>query len=360
MVDAWVLSSPDAGRKPKFARQAYSFTPLAPDEVLAEPLFGSWEGNMGHALTGSPMDLCARRGEDVIVLGNSGVVRVLKSGTAVGDLREGDLCRVYCAGELDPAGYPITIMGYDCPGTMGVLARQAKFKRRQLALLPSGGDISLASWAAFSLRYVSAYSNWLLAARAWRIQMGHAYPAGCDVFAWGGGVALAELELAAAEGCRATLITSKDKYRRHALARGIGVIMRGGAADPGAADTLGQIMDRTEGRGAAIFIDNIGADFRVTVRALARQGVIATCGWRDGMTFPLVRASECINRHVHVFTHYAHAREAEDAVALARSIAWYPTITSPVWAWEEIGDLADAYARGEIEDYFPVFAVNDA
>lgn len=356
-TEAWVLSRPDRTGPPRFARQAFSFEDIADDEVLVEPLYGAWEGNMGHALAGSPLDLCDRRGEDEIVLGNSGVVRVLRCGRDVQDLRAGDTCLVFCAGDLDPWGYSVTILGYDCPGTMGVLARQAKFKRRQLIPLPPGGNIDLLSWAAFSLRYISAFSNWKAASGAWRLQMDRAYPKACHVVAWGGGVALAELELAVLSGCQATLITSRDRYRQQASDAGIGTIARPSSNDGNASDLMARIMDRTGGEGASIFVDNIGANFRLTMRALARQGVITTCGWREGMTFPLARAVECMNRHIHVFTHCAHVDEATEAVAFAHETGWAPRITGQVWGWEAIGELAASYARGETDDYFPMFAI---
>ena len=356
-TEAWVLRRPDADSRPTFTLGAFSFAGIGPDEVLAAPIYGCWEGNMEHAIAGSPIDLCRQRGETGIVLGNAGVVRALRCGDAVQHVRPGDLCMVFCAGELDPAGYPRNIMGFDCPGSMGVLAREAKFRSHQLIALPVRSRLSPRQWAAFSLRYVTAWSNWASASRVWRVQMDEAFPQRCDVAGWGGGVSFAELELAQREGCNATLITSHPLHAEAASRRGIGVVPRGRAGGDDAR-ILDALRERTRDRGVSIFIDNIGANFRLTLRALARQGVVTTCGWREGMMFPLPRAAECIARHAHVFTHYAPLRHGAEAVAYAESAGWGPQVSDRATPWEDIGRLAEAYAAGEVADYFPTFAIN--
>lgn len=356
-TEAWVLRRPEDGARPSFTLGQFTFADIGPHEILAAPVYGCWEGNMEHALAGSPVDLCRQRGEAEIVLGNAGVVRVLRCGDAVAHVRPGQLCMVFCAGDLDTAGYPRTIMGFDDPGSMGVLAREAKFQAHQLIPLREDSRLSPRQWAAFSLRYVTAWSNWISASQTWRVQMEDAFPQHCDVAAWGGGVALAELDLAQRHGCNTSLITSSADHARSAQERGIGTVPRqpGGGDD---AQILQALRQRTEGRGVAIFIDNIGANFRLTLRALARQGVVTTCGWREGMVFPLPRAAECIARHVHVFTHYAPTRHGAQAVAYAERTGWGPSVSDGVTPWEDIGRLAEAYAAGEVADYFPTFSIN--
>ena len=61
---------------------------------------------MSHALSRSPVDICRQRREEKVVIGNAGVVRVLKAGDGVKSVREGDLCLVFCNGVWDEAGYP--------------------------------------------------------------------------------------------------------------------------------------------------------------------------------------------------------------------------------------------------------------
>ena len=86
-TEAWVLhrGSNDSsdGEPGAFRLEEYSFSELTPHEVLAEPLYGCWEANMTHAVRRSPVDVCRQRGEDRIVIGNGGLVRILQVGDAV-------------------------------------------------------------------------------------------------------------------------------------------------------------------------------------------------------------------------------------------------------------------------------------
>jgi hypothetical protein len=53
------------------------------------------------------------------------------------------------------------------------------------------------------------------------------------------------------------------------------------------------MRELSDGLGAAIFIDNIGAPlYRTTLKALARQNVLATVGWKHGRRTSTLRASE--------------------------------------------------------------------
>src|SRR5829696_7005661 len=131
-TEAWVLyeGSPaqnvDSSPPAELKKEIYSFPDITDHEVLVEPIYGSWEANMSHAIERQPVDICRQRGEEKIVLGNAGVVRVLKPGRRVTDFREGDLCLVFCNGVWDELGYPVKILAYDAPDTMGLLAKQMK------------------------------------------------------------------------------------------------------------------------------------------------------------------------------------------------------------------------------------------
>ena len=78
-TEAWVLHSAasQAGRG-KLVKQPFTFPDILPREVLAKPLYGCVEGNMLHALTRDPVDICEERGEESVVIGNAGVVVVEK------------------------------------------------------------------------------------------------------------------------------------------------------------------------------------------------------------------------------------------------------------------------------------------
>src|SRR5690349_17155408 len=136
-ADAWVLPRGEAAGVPgKLVRETFSFDDIGPDEVLAKPIYGCWEGNMDHAIRRSPIDICELRNESKVVIGNAGVVEIVRRGSNVSTVREGDKCIVFCNGAPDEHGYPITILGYDCPGTMGVLAKTIKMREKQVVRIP--------------------------------------------------------------------------------------------------------------------------------------------------------------------------------------------------------------------------------
>jgi hypothetical protein len=96
---------------------------------------------------------------------------------------------------------------------------------------------------------------------------------------------------------------------------------------------------------------------RVTLKALARQGVITTAGWKEGMMLSIVRAIECINRHQHVHTHYAKYSQGVASVEFAEKTGWAPIPDERVYSFEEIPQLAEDYAAGNLT-CFPTFTVN--
>lgn len=342
-------------------REEFSFEPLTPQEVLARPLFGCVEGNMLHALERDPVDICEQRGEDRVVFGNSGVVKVEEVGSEVTGVQSGDVCLVFGNAEPDEYGYPIRILGFDAPGTMGVLARTMKLPGHCLIPIPENSRYSLEQWAAFSLRYISAWANWRVAWSCWQSQMTDIPTEDCVVCAWGGGVSYAQLQLAQKQGCQTIMIASGSERLKFLQAEGLDTIDRANFDSDGfEAEFLDAINDKTNGRGVSIFIDNIGKPTHgLTLKAMARQGVLATCGWKAGMRVPIFRAIECLSRHIHVHTHYARYSEGLDAVAFAEEHDWMAPPIDRVWQWDEIPQLFDDYANGRVTTYFPVFAVND-
>jgi NADPH:quinone reductase-like Zn-dependent oxidoreductase len=360
-TEAWVL--PSVKRQPGKAaliREEFQFPEISDSEVLAAPIYGCLEGNMLHALERDPIDLCAERGEESVVLGNSGVVRVERIGSDVNLVNEGDLCLVFGNAIWDEQGYPVRILAYDAPGTMGVLAKQMKLNQRQLIPIPQNSRYSLQQWAAFSLRYISAWANWRVAYACWQSQMAAVRPEQTIVCAWGGGVSYAQLTLARKLGCRSIMICSGTDRAEILSSAGIEPIdRRQFEGDDFEKQILAAIAERTSGKGVSIFIDNIGTPVhRITLKGLARQGVMATCGWKAGMRSSIARGIECLQRHIHVHTHYASYAEGLDAVQFAQEHDWMPPPEDYVWGWNEIPDLFDQYARGRVHSYFPIFAIN--
>ena len=122
---------------------------------------------------------------------------------------------------------------------------------------------------------------------------------------------------------------------------------------------LNYVREFAGDEGVSIFVDYVGEPvYRPTLRALSRQGVITTAGWKRGMKTTSLRASECIQRHIHVHTHYARHSDGRPAVAFAEEHGWMPTISGPVTAWDDIPRLAADYEQGKVNSYFPIYSIN--
>jgi NADPH:quinone reductase-like Zn-dependent oxidoreductase len=380
-ADAWVLHAGDGSRPPKtgkLVRETIEIAPLAPGEVLVEPLYGCWEGNMGHAMSRQPIDICHARGEPKVVIGNAASVRVIACGVGVHTVEPGQLAIIFsCAGYRDRWGYPTKAVAYDAPRSMGCLATKMKLGQGSLIPIPSGTRHSLIQWAAFSLRYITAWGNWRVAFPIFRVQMPERYLPRPNVWGWGGGVTLAELELARREGCHTVMLSSRKERLAAIATKGIVALDRQAFGDlhfdearfesdriyrdayrQAEARFLDEVERQTDGHMVQVFIDYVGTPVqRLTTKALARQGVITTAGWKAGMELRTVRASDCIGRRQYVHTHYARYDEGVEAVAYADKNGWMPTPDAHVYSFDEIPELAENYLAEKF-DFFPCYAVN--
>lgn len=384
-TEAWVLHQGKNGSNGNGSSAAvmdlhfetFSFPDLQDCEVLVEPIVGCWEGNMTHAVNRRPVDICKLRKEDRVVIGNAGVVRVLKKGAGVTLFKEGDVCLVFCNGSWDEMGYPKKIYGYDAEQTVGLLAKRTKLHERQLIKVPEGTRYSLQQWAAFSLRYITAWANWKVAYGVWKL---HAADAGYTpfVWGWGGGVTLGELLLARAAGCSVFMMTSSQERLSLINRCGIQAVDRTAfpelsfCPDRYKADEdykrqyqksenafLEFVAQKTNCHGVSIFVDFIGRPvFRASLKSLARPGVITTAGWKEGMDLAVVRALECMNWHTHVHTHYARYSEGCEAVEFAEQRGWVPPVEDQIFEWEAIPTLAREHSKGKPTSFFPLYWVN--
>lgn len=372
-TQAWVL----AEDRDDLALEPFDIPDITETEVLVEPLLGCWEGNMTHALARDPVDICRQRREPRLVLGNSGLVRVLKPGAAVHGFAEGDLCMVF---PPDPRrthfGFMRRCLAYDAEGTYGLLARRSKLGGTQLLKVPEGAAVTPRQWAAFA-RHVTAWPNWRVALGTLRLMISEEELPAPQVWAWGGGVALAQIELARLAGCQTAMIASGEARLELLRQKGITPVDRGAfpdlhhdperyRADPAyqaayrASEEafLALVKERTGGLGVSIFVENIGtAVARVSLKALGCPGVLATQGWKTGMKTTSVRALECMNWHAHVHTHFARPADAAEAIAFALEHGWVPDPVPEPYPWEAIPQLAADYARG-LDTYFPLYQVN--
>jgi len=379
-ADAWVLYAGEKGAPPTktdLVREEFELPDAGPDEAVVSPLFGCMEGNMGHAVERKPIDICLARGEDKVVIGNAGVVKVEEVGKDVTTCKAGDTAILFCLGQPDEFGYPNRIFGYDTPGTTGMLTKRTKLKQYQIIPIPADTKHSLEEWAAFSLRYVTAWSNWELAYGTLRLLLDEQELPHPEVWGWGGGVSLGELALANHYGCRTAQIASTDDRLATIESQGIRPIDRREFNDLYydkkkfrkdedytnkyvAAEKvfMNKVKEMTDGKNVNIFLDYVGVPvLRATLKALARQGVIATAGWKEGMMIELVRATECIARHQHINTHYARYKQGVDAVAFAEKNGWLPPLDGKVYGFDEVPQMFEDYEKGTL-GWFPVYAVN--
>ena len=389
-ADAWILpageldqssTNPASAAAPapaKLVRSTIDIPEPGPGEVLVAPLVGCWEGNMGHAVTRAPIDICRARGEDGVVLGNAGTVRVLRCGPDVTTVEPGQKALVFGIGTSDRWGYPIGAFAYDAPGTVGVLATRTVMPQTTLIPLPDDTRYSDAQWAAFSLRYITAWGNWHVAYPTFRVQMPESFAPSPHVWAWGGGVSLAELDLAQRHGCRSVMLASTPARLKQIEIAGITPLdrtlfgdlrfdERRWSMDPEYRELyrenekafLAEVLQRTNGDMVQIFVDMIGGPLhRVTSKALGRQSVRTTAGWKAGMKTWTLRATDCISRQQHINTHYARYDQGVDAVAYAERTGWIPTPDPRLYTFDEVPELVDDY-HNDCFDFFPCFQVND-
>ncbi|EPH46585.1 zinc-binding dehydrogenase [Streptomyces aurantiacus] len=371
----------DGGLGSVLQRDRFTFGALQEGEALVEPILGSWEANVDHALARSPIDVCSSRGEDAVVLGNLGVVRVLKVNTGGRrdiQVREGDLCLLLPFGKLDRFGYAELAYAYDCPDTIGLLAKRSKMDARILLPIPDSTVYSLPQWATYG-RYFTAWDNWNKAYGCWRTQVVDDDPANHLVFGWGGGVAFAELMLAKRAGFRVAMTAGSDERIAFLRDNGITPVDRRQfpalslptraerndrerhqrrRASVAAFEDL--VNDLSDGHGVAIFVDNIGEPlYDVTLAALAREGIVTTCGWKAGMRLSHLRGAECISRHIHVNTHVWRIQDSPAIRDFQEAEGWMaPKGSDVIYDFEAVPELADDYANGRIGSYFPMYSVN--
>ena len=383
-TEAWVLHRSTETKNPpsaldvgEFRRESFAFENPGDDELLVEPLYGSWEGNMGHSISRRPIDVCAQRGDEKMVPGNTGVARVLSVGSAIeDDLREGQIIGV-SGGVLDAHGFMSHAYAYDAPGTIGLLAKRSKIKADLVMPLPEDSSYSLDRWAAFMVRYITAWSNWKVAYGSYRLRLSEQEDPEPWVWGWGGGTTFAELLLAKHAGCKTAMISGNPDRLEDLRKAGILAIdrkefpeifydERRGKTDADYKESyrasekrfLEIVGEVTGGRGVSIFVDYMGAPVqRATLKSLGRPAVVTTAGWKLGMQLRLVRAIECIQQHTHVHTHYARRPEWIEARDFAVEHGWMPEV-SDTWEFDRIDELARAAIDNKLRGYFPTYTIN--
>lgn len=380
--EAWFLYAreDDAEVPARLRREEFAIPELGPEDVLAEPLYGCWQSSLEDALLRRPFDVCERRREPKVIPSSAGVVRVVEVGASVGTVRPGQRAILFGgAGGEDLRKYPEETLDHDAENTMGCLARRMKVLPRHLLPIPDDTRHSLAQWAAFSAHYVTAWSNWELSHGAFRLQVSSDDLRALDVWGWGGGTTLAELQLARYQAGNCVLLSREKRARDAANQLGIDALDPGrfgelefdeeryrrdaryrSAYQEAEAAFLAEVESRTAGRKVQIFIDMLGAPvYRATLKALSREGVLTTAGGEHATEeLRILRALECIQRHQHIFTHGARYSQGLKAVAFAETSGWMPPVDARIYSFGEIPELAADYRAG-LAGPFPIFAVNE-
>jgi NADPH:quinone reductase-like Zn-dependent oxidoreductase len=380
-TEAWILRQAAKGEvgPGTLEKTTYPLPEMGDYNVLAEPIYGAWEANMTHALERKPVDICRIRREECIVLGNAGVVRILKTGSKVTTCRVGDVCGIVPVGSCDGYGHMIKVLGYDMPGIMGMLARQVVWPEENVAPLANPSKHAYQRWAGFPVRYCTAWENWKLSFNVWRSQfdLQEQVPPP-HVSGWGGGVTLAQVELAKHFGASVSMVASNDLRIRQLESLGIKTIDRREFPNlefdeqrfesdrsyrasylTSEKAFLDRISEATDGNGVSIFIDNIGGPvMRASLRALGRLGIITTAGWKCGKYVNYDRPTQCVRRNIFVHTHGCRRTEGLAARDFAEEHGWLPPPGAEEYAWEDIPQLAADYAAGRLSSYAPVFRIN--
>ena len=61
-TEAWILHmGPERPEPAILMKEDFSFPDITENEVLVEPVYGCWEGNMAHAVDRAPVDVCRQR-----------------------------------------------------------------------------------------------------------------------------------------------------------------------------------------------------------------------------------------------------------------------------------------------------------
>lgn len=385
VADAWILRSgfvtgPVEHAADALERGSFTFRELQPGEAVVEPLLGAWEANIDHAIARQPIDVCSTRDEDEILLGNLGLARIrqIHPDSPKSSLQEGDICMLMPFGVTDRNGYAELVYAYDCPGTTGLLAKTTQVPIQLLLPVPEKSKFSLRQWATYG-RLFTAWDNWHKAFSAWRLQVPDADPADNLVFAWGGGVSLAFLVLAKNAGFQVAMTAGSDE-RLELLGRyGITPIDRRelpclnvpkrSHKDREYSQQHGlsrrkfidEIQELSSGFGASIIMDNIGEPvYPLTLEALAREGVLTTCGWKAGMRMSHLRGQECIQRHVHLHTHVWHQPSSAATRDAIEAGDWMPPESSiTVTGFDDINDMARQSLDHGLPAYYSLYQVNE-
>ncbi|MBP7684827.1 MAG: crotonyl-CoA carboxylase/reductase [Deltaproteobacteria bacterium] len=315
-----------------------------PGEVLVRVMAAGVNFNGIWAGLGSPVNILANHGLDLVVPGSdaSGVVWAI--GEGVTGWKVGDEVVLHCNHLLEPGASDLqTIWGYETPD--GAFAQFTRVQSQQLLRKPP--QLSWEEAASYGLTYYTAHR--MLVDRA-KVQPGEV------VLVWGaaGGLGVFAVQLAAAMGARPIAVVSSDDKAELCLRLGaVGVINRAefpalhfrddmSAAEQAAhgrairafGERIWQILG--ERTGPDVVFEHVGkSTFPASVFLANRYGRIVICGATTGYQLTFDVRHLWMRQKQIIGSHFADADSCRRANALMRDGKVKPVLTR-VFTWEEI------------------------
>ena len=315
-----------------------------PGEVLVRVMAAGVNFNGIWAGLGSPVNILANHGLDLVVPGSdaSGVVWAI--GEGVTGWKVGDEVVLHCNHLLEPGASDLqTIWGYETPD--GAFAQFTRVQSQQLLRKPP--QLSWEEAASYGLTYYTAHR--MLVDRA-KVQPGEV------VLVWGaaGGLGVFAVQLAAAMGARPIAVVSSDDKAELCLRLGaVGVINRSefpalhfrdgmtaaeqdahGRAIRAFGERIRQILG--ERTGPDVVFEHVGkSTFPASVFLANRYGRIVICGATTGYQLTFDVRHLWMRQKQIIGSHFADADSCRRANGLMRDGKVKPVLTR-VFTWDEI------------------------
>jgi NADPH:quinone reductase-like Zn-dependent oxidoreductase len=364
-VNAWVLSNKDGKRE--FDKRTVSLPTVNSSTSLVKPLAVGWEGNVSHAISREPIDINIQRKEEAVVLGNNGVVQLIKTEDARLEALAATCNGIFLVqpifhnGATDSNGYLSSVFGYDMAGSSGLLSEYCVLPNKILMPLPI--DFSAAPfWASYTIRYMTAWSVYHKSMKVYSAI--NDTNTKLNIVGWGGGTTLALLQLSALDGNTAIMLCGSEAKCIEAELHGVKAINTSSIMHEARKDKhpmafikllKAELKPHLQGSGEIdIISDFVGEPTaNASMALLGKGGVLATAGWKASPLVTVNRAASCIKQHTHVNCHHAHIEEIEAALQFGLEKSWCAKQTEN-YIFDDVLNVHDLYQNKKINSYFPV------
>jgi NADPH:quinone reductase-like Zn-dependent oxidoreductase len=232
---------------------------------------------------------------------------------------------------LDSCGDDYIIQGYQ---TQGGFAEYAK--ARAVDALPVSETWSFVEWAAVPLTFVTAWN--MLHSRA-RIQPNDEVV----VFGASSGVGTAAIQIAKAASAHVFAVAGSDEKLKKAEQLGAHVLINYNTQD-----ISKEVKTRTNGRGADIVIEHVGAAvWQQAMRCLGRNGRLVTCGATTGSKVEIDLRFFFTQQHCIMGAYMGARHELLQCLRLLERRVFQPVVDS-VFPLEKLREAQERMARREM------------